>query len=560
MGQFGFEKKEQLPGKAVVYLRVSTEEQVENYSLATQENICKKEAENRGIEIIQFFREEGRSAKTIAGRPTLIEMLEFCRKHKKELSAVIVYRLDRISRQTSDYLAIRKKLAECEIKLISATEPTGNSPTEKFVETMLAGFAQMDNDIRGERTKNGMKARFLAGLGNGYAPLGYLNQNGYFIKDPETFDIMRDAWDLMATGTKSLRELVKILGERGIKGGKNGKAGKLYPQMLNKIFRNKFYAGKIISKKYGQEVIGQHPPMITEEQFYLVQAVLDDRNTNITSPISRRNVDNPDFPLRRLVKCKKCGRALTGAWSKGKLKRYAYYFCPNRCKGTNIPVSTLGEATNEMLDKVSLKERTIKLFNAFLRKTYFERIVTLQKRREQADTELQKLYQFRQVLIEKNISGIYSDDVFKEQNKMVEEKIKTIQIAKNDELIKKYNLELITKFVNDKLRNLRKTYEEASLDQKRMLLCSIYPSGMPYGQNGYSNTKISAFYSSILALQDKSVSFGAPGAIRTLKLEIRNLAFYPLNYGDMAPLDRCTPIFDRRTANFSLLFVRKLAR
>ena len=35
-----------------------------------------------------------------------------------------------------------------EIKLISVTEPTGNSPTEKFVERMLAGFAQMDNDVR----------------------------------------------------------------------------------------------------------------------------------------------------------------------------------------------------------------------------------------------------------------------------------------------------------------------------------------------------------------------------------------------------------------------------
>ena len=515
MNPLELSKSERTPGKAAVYLRVSTEEQVDNYSLDTQENICKKEAEKRGIEIMQFFREEGRSAKTISGRPVLIEMLEFCRKHKKEIDTVIVYRLDRISRQTADYLAIRKKLAECEIQLVSATEPTGNSPTEKFVETMLAGFAQMDNDIRSERTKNGMKARFLAGLSNGWAPVGYLNQNGYAIKDPETFGKIRDAWDLMATGTKSLREMVTILSANGIKGGKGGKTGKLYPQMVNTIFRSKFYTGKVVSKKYGQEVTGQHPPMVTEEQFYVVQAVLDGRNTNIASPISRRNRDNPDFPLRRIVKCEKCGLALTGAWSKGKRKHYAYYFCPHRCKGTNIPVDVLDEATNVMLDKISLKDKTVELFNAFLRKTYFERITTLQKRREVADADLQKLYQFRQVLIEKNISGIYSDDVFKEQNKMVEEKIKTIQIAKNDELLNKYNLELITKFVGDKLQNLRKTYNEATLDQKRMLLCSIYPSGMPYGQNGYSNTQISAFYTSILALQGDSVSFGARGRTRT---------------------------------------------
>jgi len=137
----------------------------------TQEDICQKEAIKRGIEVIKVFREEGRSAKTITGRPILIEMLEYCRKNKKKIDAVIAYRVDRISRQTQDYLAIRRKLTECGITLISATEPTGNSPTEKLVETILAGFAQLDNDVRSERTKNGMRARFLAGLPNGKVPL-----------------------------------------------------------------------------------------------------------------------------------------------------------------------------------------------------------------------------------------------------------------------------------------------------------------------------------------------------------------------------------------------------
>jgi len=47
------------PKKAVIYLRVSTEEQVDNFSLGTQEEICKKEATRRGFEVVQVFREEG---------------------------------------------------------------------------------------------------------------------------------------------------------------------------------------------------------------------------------------------------------------------------------------------------------------------------------------------------------------------------------------------------------------------------------------------------------------------------------------------------------------------
>lgn len=525
MEQFG--KVQKQSGKALIYLRVSTEEQVDNYSLDTQEDICRKEAERRGFEVLEVFREEGRSAKNIKGRPVLIQMLEFCRKHKKEVGAVIVYRLDRISRQTADYLAIRKKLAECEIKLISATEPTGNSPTEKFVETMLAGFAQMDNDVRGERSRNGLRARFLTGLNNGYVPLGYLNQNGYVIKDSDSFEKMKSAWDLMATGTKTLREMTTIMNEQGLRGGRKekGKEFMLRRQTVNRFFRNKFYAGKIISKKYGEEVEGQHTPMITEEQYYRVQAILDGRNTSISLPLARRNRDNPDFPLRRIVKCSKCGASFTGAWSKGKRKRYGYYFCRNRCSGpaSNVPVGTLESATIEKLDNIKITDQTIELFNAWMRKKYYERISTWQKRRDSADTELAKLYEFRQALIEKNVAGIYSDEIFQEQNKMVEEKVRALQIAKNDELIQKYNLEAIAKFVKNKLSNVSQTYIDSDLEQKRILLCSIYPSGLPWDGNGYSNTKISPFYASIVDIQVNCVPFGSACGIRTRDLQNENL-------------------------------------
>jgi site-specific DNA recombinase len=313
---------------AVIYIRVSTEDQVENYSLDTQQEICTKEAQKRNYTVAKIFREEGRSAKTIAHRPVLIEMLEYCRKHKHEVDALIVYRLDRVSRQTTDYLAIRKKLSEQDIKLISATEPTGNSPTEKFIETMLAGFAQMDNDVRGERSRNGLRARFMNGL-TSYVTHGYLNKEGCVTKDPGSFEYMKEAWELIGAGQKSLREIGDWLFERGVKQKKKG--GKLKPQTLNRIFRNKFYTGKVVSIKYGMEVQGQHPAMITDELFYRVQAVLDGRNTNPKALLVRRSRDNTEFPLRRIIKCDGCKSSYSGAWSQGKRSRYAYYFCAKRC-------------------------------------------------------------------------------------------------------------------------------------------------------------------------------------------------------------------------------------
>src|SRR3989344_3199265 len=299
--------------RAIIYLRVSTEEQVENFSLDTQEEICRKEADKKGFQIVDIFREEGRSAKNITGRPVLINLLEYCRRNKNKVQAVFVYRLDRVSRQTADYLAIRKRLTENGVNIISSTEPTGDSPTEKLVETILAGFAQLDNDIRSERARNGLRARFLSGLISGKPPLGYMFQTGFAIKDPETWDKMKKAWDLMVMGKKSTREMADIMNDWGLREIYSKKEYKLRSQTACRIFRLKFYAGYLTSVTYPEEVKGQHVPMITEEQFYKVQAILDGRNPNKIA-LAKRTFENPDLPLRRVVKCAKCGWGLTGAF------------------------------------------------------------------------------------------------------------------------------------------------------------------------------------------------------------------------------------------------------
>ena len=527
MNQLPTDKSQKRLQKAVIYLRVSTEEQVENYSLGTQEEACVKEAQRRDVEVLRTFREEGRSAKTIKDRPALIELLEFCRKNKKEVDAVIVYRIDRISRQTSDYLAIRKKLAECDITLISTTEPTGNKPADKFIETMLAGFAQMDNDVRSERTKTGMRARFLSGLYNGPVPLGYLNRSGYATKDPATFDKMKAAWDIMATGTKTLREMAEILTEQGVREKQKGHTEKmLRPQTLNGIFRNKFYMGKIVSQRYSEEVIGQHAPMVTEGQFYRVQAILDGRNTNAASPIARRSQDNPDFPLRRLVKCARCGQVFTGSWSKGRTgQKYAYYFCRDRCEtGKSVASDTLFTATKKLMEKVRLTKEAVELCNSLLRTEYHERSRGLRRKQERADVDLQKVYQFRQALIEKNLAGIYSDDVFKEQNKFLEEKLKLIHLSKSDNVVQNYHLESITEFVETKLGRLDETFQAGSLGQQRVLLVSIFPNGLHWDYPGYSKHEISPNYRLISRLPMTSVQSGGRYWIQTSDLHNVNVA------------------------------------
>lgn len=509
------------PKKAVIYLRVSTEEQVDNFSLGTQEELCRKEAMRKGFEIVEVFREEGKSAKTILGRPILIEMLEYCRRNKRNLSAVFIYRLDRISRQTSDYLAIRKKLAECEITLISATEPTGNSPTEKLVETMLAGFAQLDNDVRSERTRNGMRARFLSGLHTGYVPLGYLNQNGYVIKDPQAFNKVKEAWDLMTTGSKSLREIVNIMNYWGLYQTYKGKKYPLGKSVVQRIFKNKFYMGILTSRAHPEEVKGQHPPMVTEEQFYKVQAILDGRNTNIAVPLARKNKDNTDFPLRRIINCGKCGAVFTGAWSKGRSCRYGYYFCRERCGAPSVPIEKLEQTLVGTLQEITPTEKCLALFISVLRREYMKRLSNIQKRKEMAEVEITKLYALRQALIEKNLSGTYSDQIFREQNAVIEDKIASCQMNRSGMLIQQYNLEEIVETVKIYFENLGQTYLNSNLTIKRILLGSIFAKKLVWSYPGISNRQISPLYQCIRSFDDGVVPFSDPTGIRIPVLRMR---------------------------------------
>lgn len=508
--------------KAVIYLRVSTEEQVDNYSLDTQEDICRKEAARRGYQIVEVFREEGRSAKTILGRPILIQLLEYCRKNKQIIDAVFVYRLDRISRQTSDYLAIRKKLAESEVIVVSATEPTGNSPTEKLVETILAGFAQLDNDVRSERTKNGMRARFLSGLPNAKPPFGYILQHGYAIKDPKTFDKMTEAWELFSTGTKSLIEMAKIMNTWQLVYPYNGTICKLRPHVINRLFRNKFYMGIIASEKYPEEVRGQHTAMISSEMFYRVQSILDGRNVNKIA-LSHRVRDKVEFPLRRIIKCGKCGASFTGGWSKGRSIKYAYYRCSAKCTNSSVRTDVLESSLVMLLKQLTPTKEGLELFLLFLQKLYLQRRSRLDMIRHAADNELEKLYVQRRQLVEKNLSGVYSDEIFKEQNAIIEEKITNLQVAKHDEIVEKYNINALTDFVKTILADLGKTYEESNLSQKKVFLGSIFASGLAWGYPGYLNRTISPIYQAICTAPQQHLTVGDAKGIRTPDQDAENV-------------------------------------
>lgn len=162
--------------RGIVYVRVSSDEQVKGTSLDDQEKRCIQYCDDNNIEVVKIYREEGASAKS-ADRKVLLEAMEYCHKchkNKDQIDVFVVWKIDRFARNTEDHFGVRKILLDYGVRLVSVTELIGSDPTGKLMETMLAGFAEFDNAIRRQRCSNGMLARLKSGIWPWKPTVGYL--------------------------------------------------------------------------------------------------------------------------------------------------------------------------------------------------------------------------------------------------------------------------------------------------------------------------------------------------------------------------------------------------
>lgn len=142
----------------IIYVRVSSKEQVEGTSLESQAAACAEYARSKNIKIVKKFIEQGESAK-FADRTQLLALIDFCKENKGRLQALLVWKIDRFARNASDHFNIKAVLLKYGVRVVSVTEPIDENPEGKLLETILAGFAQFDNDIRAMRTVQGMRRK-----------------------------------------------------------------------------------------------------------------------------------------------------------------------------------------------------------------------------------------------------------------------------------------------------------------------------------------------------------------------------------------------------------------
>jgi DNA invertase Pin-like site-specific DNA recombinase len=195
--------------KAIGYIRVSTEDQArEGISLENQEVKIRAYASINDFELVEVICDEGASGKDLEreGMAKLLHMVE-----SRKVEAVIVYRLDRLSRRTLDTLSLIENLESKGIAFHSISEKVDTkSATGKFFLTIISAVAQMERDLIAERTKDALAHKKQNGEWTGRIPFGFRMENNRLVEDPEQIKVIQKAKRLRRSG-KSLREISRAL-------------------------------------------------------------------------------------------------------------------------------------------------------------------------------------------------------------------------------------------------------------------------------------------------------------------------------------------------------------
>jgi len=169
-------------GLALLYARVSTQLQVtDGVSLEIQERTLRQAAEAAGYTKTELVKEEGRSGKSISGRPAIRKVLS--RLESGEANALFVTRIDRLARSTRDFLLIvdHSRQHKWRLVLLDLNLDT-SSYSSIFVVTIMSALAEMERGIISERQKDVHKDRRERGVVWG-VDMGPKNKTSQEIKE-----------------------------------------------------------------------------------------------------------------------------------------------------------------------------------------------------------------------------------------------------------------------------------------------------------------------------------------------------------------------------------------
>lgn len=346
-----------------IYTRVSTELQLDGYSLEAQKERLRKEASHREMRIVGEYSDEGKSGKNVAGRPEFRKMLADIKSGKDNVDYVLVFKLSRFGRNTADTLNSLQYMEDYGVNLLCVEDNIDSAGASgKLMISVLAAVAEIERENIKEQTMAGRQQKARDGLWNGgFAPYGYklVNVDGQkskmLVVDEEEAKLIRLIYEKYLQGM-GVSAVAKWLNENGYTKTvrQNGTVPNISAHFVTNVLDNPVYCGKISYGRRRTEKIdgtrnefhvvkqdkesyklyqGQHKAIIDEDTWYRVQVK---RKKNAFKREKTHSLLHEHI-LSGLIKCPVCGSSMYGVVNRKKKKGsnefYTdmwYYLCKNR--------------------------------------------------------------------------------------------------------------------------------------------------------------------------------------------------------------------------------------
>lgn len=471
--------------QVIIYTRVSTSDQKENgFSLQDQERKLREHCRLKGKEVVGHYQDDF-SAKTF-DRPDFQRMLSDIRNGKIKAQELWCVRWDRFSRDLHHSLDMKKELKALGLEVHFIENDLDWSIPENLLAILInMAIPQVENERRALNTKTGMRQALRQGRWVWKAPKGYLNDTvTKTIVKSDDAHFVKKAFNEVAAGIRPVEEVRRELVKSGFECSK---------QQFYNLLRNVFYYGKIKIEAWKDEpeqiVPGIHQPIISEELFQRVQAVLYGRNRKSAKPAKY----NDAFPLRGHLICYACGSNLTASRSRSRNgDYYEYYHCQHGCKERHSG-STVNNTFSAFLDDFSVDSGIAALYVEIVADVFREKDGS-------RDSQLQHLNR-QKVKVEEKLKdaddlllsgGITLDDYKRMGNNLkgdlerIEHEKRTVERTETN--LDKYFHQGVTM-----LTDLKDRYQEASLHLKHKIIGSIFPEKLIFDGENYRTTKINSF-------------------------------------------------------------------
>lgn len=394
--------------RAYIYVRVSTEDQKDNWSVKGQEETCRLYCQRKDYEVIDVFRDEGKSAKTF-DRPAWAEMRSRIKRDKPDF--IVVQKYDRFSRNVAEGLEMMERLeTKHNLRVLSVSEDfqiNPHSPVFWEFRTRALVHAEYERRLIADRTGAGRFHASKAGRWMGPAPFGYDNA-----RDERNKPILIVNEAEAATVRQMFSDYLSGLtfAEVKARAHANGFTGR-HREAVKRLLTNPVYAGLIQTPEYGGEgralVTGLHRALIPEATFWAAAERIQGRAGRNEYEAGER------LPLRGCVLCQSCGHALTGSRSRGKSGRYWYYYRCLACPGQNFRAERAHGELEEILDGLSFHESTVGRMIAEAERRLLQRIRERQATARKVEREMEEVGKRMEALEAKYLDGRVDDDFFR---------------------------------------------------------------------------------------------------------------------------------------------------